>query len=437
MHRLLLVAALWAFAVPAPAQVAHDHAHAPKDLGVVEFPITCAAKARPSFDHGLALLHSFGYEEARAAFTAAVTADPTCGIAHWGVAMTYYHPLWAPPNAQEMAAGQAAAEAAARASAKGAREQRYIAAIGAYYAPGDGRTPRARAEAYRAAMEQLARDLPKDAEAQIFFALALLGSAPGDDRGLGQQKQAAALLNGLLETHPKHPGIVHYTIHAFDYPPLASLALPAARSYARIAPASAHALHMPSHIFTRLGLWDECIASNLASAAAGSRAIASTHPGATSYNALHAMDYLEYAYLQQGRDADARQVADEAGRATSFDEAIFSAAYAISAIPARYALERRDWKAAAALAPPTAPMPWHAFPYARSVTDFANAIGAARTKDPARVQASVAALAATEALLAKQPAGPYDWAGQVASMRLAAEGWLAAAEGRAEEPFGS
>jgi hypothetical protein len=434
LRRLVFTAAVCALAAPAPAQVAHDHKHGAEELGSVHFPITCSDQARPAFDRGLALLHSFGYEDARGSFQQAAAADPACGIAQWGVAMTYYHPIWAPPNAQEYAAGQTAAEAGARAGARSDRERRYIEAIGAYYARVEGRDPRARAMAYRAAMEQLARDFPDDPEAKIFLALALLATAPPGDRTLAQQKQAADILNGLLASHPKHPGIQHYTIHAFDYPSLATLALPAARAYAKTAPSSPHALHMPSHIFTRLGLWDECIASNLDSAAAGKRVAAKSHPGAASFDALHAMDYLAYAYLQQGRNQDAKKVAAEVGQSVKFDEPNFAAAYALVAVPARYALERRDWRAAAELTPPTAEIPWQQFAYVKGVTGFANAVGAARAGDAARAQQAVAALSAMEAELARQPpAGPYDWAGQVGSMRLAAAGWAAFAEGKADE----
>jgi hypothetical protein len=378
--RPLFVFLAWAFVAPVFGQ-AHDHKHSAEELGTVTFDTTCQAKAKAPFTRGLAFLHSFGYEEAREAFLEAAAADRECGIAQWGVAMTYYHPLWAAPNEKEFAAGRAAADAGARQGAKSDRERRYIAAIGAYFGP-DGKDPRSRARLYRDAIEQLSRDFPADDEAKIFFALALLGTAPPDDRTFAQQKQAAAILNGLLEKHPKHPGLHHYTIHAFDYPALASLALPAARAYARTAPSSPHALHMPSHIFTRLGLWDECIASNLDSAAAGQRQIAQSHPGATSYEALHAMDYLEYAYLQTGRDAEAAKVAADAAAATRFNEPTFSAGYAIVAIPARYALERRDWQAAARLQFPAANLPWQQFVYVRGVTQFANAIGAATWPAP-------------------------------------------------------
>jgi tetratricopeptide (TPR) repeat protein len=434
IQRTGLILAACLMAVPAGAQVAHDHQHAHEGLGVVKFAITCSEKARPAFDRGLALLHSFEYEVGRGAFLEAAKLDPACGIAQWGVAMTYYHPIWAAPTATEYTAGQEAAEAGVKIGAKSDRERRYIEAIGAYYARVEGRDPRARANAYRTAMEQLARDFPDDPEAKIFLALALLGTAPPSDRTLAQQKQAAEILNGLLETHPKHPGIQHYTIHAFDYPALAKLALPAARSYAKTAPDAPHALHMPSHIFTRLGLWDECIASNLDSAAAAKRATARTHPGAASREAVHAMDYLEYAYLQKGRDQDAQKVVAEIAKATRFDQPDFAAGYALVAVPARYALERRDWKSAAALAFPTADLPWQQYVYVRGVTAFANALGAARSGDPARAQQALASLAAMEADLSKQPpAGPYDWVGQVASMRLAGAGWVALAEGKADE----
>jgi len=432
-NRLPFAILACALAAPALGQVAHDHKHSPDELGHVEFTITCAADARASFDRGIAFLHSFGYEESRAAFLDAAGKDPACGIAQWGVAMTYYHPIWAAPTEKELAAGQAAAEAAAAAGGKSDRERRYIAAIGAYFAR-DAKDPRARAMAYRAAMEQLARDFPQDAEAQIFVALSLLGTAPPADRTFAQQKQAAAILNGLLEKHPRHPGIQHYTIHAFDYPALASLALPAARSYAKTAPASPHALHMPSHIFTRLGLWDECVASNIHSATVATRRIATSHPGAAAFDAFHAMDYLEYAYLQQGKDAEARKILDDVMKVTRFDEPNFAAGYALVAVPARHALERRDWAAAAALTLPTIEMPWQQYPYVRGVVYFANAIGAARSKDLAKAEQAITSLAALEAELTKQPpAGPYDWAGQVGSMRLAAAGWAARAAAKDED----
>ena len=226
--------------------------------------------------------------------------------------------------------------------------------------------------------------MPDDHEAQIFYALSLLGTAPPDDASFANQKKAAAILNSLLPVEPRHPGIAHYMIHAFDYPELAADALPAAQAYSRIAPESPHALHMPSHIFTRLGLWRDSIASNLASAESGRQLVARRHPGAASMDTLHALDYLEYAYLQIGDDAVARKVIVEAAAAKTFDDPTFAAGYALAAIPARFALERRDWQAAARLEPPSAELPWANFPYAHAITYFAQAIGASRVGDSPR-----------------------------------------------------
>ncbi|MPZ20923.1 MAG: hypothetical protein GEV06_23925 [Luteitalea sp.] len=414
-------------ALPAAAQVGHDHRHpAGESLGRVHFAVTCEPGTQAAFDTATALLHSFGYEEARQAFQSITEKDPTCGMAHWGVAMTYYHPLWAAPTPEELAAGKTAAEAAANLKARSEREQRYIAAIGTFYARTDTLDHRARAGAYRSAMATLAGDLPQDEEAQIFYALAVLGTAPPNDPTFAHQKQAAEILNGLLRDHQDHPGILHYTIHAFDYPQIASLALPAARAYAKVAPASPHALHMPSHIFTRLGLWDECIASNIDSAAAAKRLANRMHPGKASFDALHALDYLEYAYLQQGKDSKAREVLDEVSAASEFDEPNFAAGYALLAVPARYALERRDWKGAAALEVPAVSLPWDRFLYARGLPLFASAVGAARSGDPTRARGSLTELEKIEMAVEKAPPpGPYDWAGQVASLRLAAAGWVA------------
>jgi tetratricopeptide (TPR) repeat protein len=429
---LALLAAAALSGAPAGAQHDHPHAHeAPEKLGTVDFPNSCRPEVASGFARAMALLHSFGYEEARRSFEDVARDDPRCAIAYWGIAMTYYHPIWAPPTPQDLAAGRAAAERAAALGAQTERERAYIAAIGAYYSEGE---PRARALALRRATEQLARRFPEDDEAAILHALMLLATAPTADASFAEQKRAAEILNRLLPRHPDHPGIAHYVIHSFDYPALATQALPAARAYAKIAPASPHALHMPSHIFTRLGLWQESIASNLDSAEAGRRLVARTHPGAASFDTLHALDYLEYAYLQVDDQARARAVLEEAARARTFDEPNFAAAYALAAIPARWALERRDWKAAEALGPPAAGLPWSQYRYVSATTYFAQALGAARGGQLERARAALEELERLQAELAQSPVpGPYDWAGNVESMRLAAAGWLARAEGRDAE----
>ena len=425
---------------PAAAQAtghdehAHSHDEEVEGLGAIRFPSGCKAEVQPAFDRGIAFLHSFGYHAARAAFQEVAAADPSCAMARWGEAMTWWHPLWAPPTADELSAGLAAARAAAALPAPGERERAYVAAIGTFYRDADTAPHGARAAAYRDAMRELADRFPEDDEARIFYALALLGTAPPTDASLAQQRQAAKLLEELLPEHPRHPGIAHYVIHSFDYPELAELALPAARAYAAIAPGSAHARHMPSHIFVRLGLWDESIRSNLDSAANAQESIAQSHPGAISFDTLHAWDYLAYAHLQLGHDAKAREVADQVAAASKFYEPNFAAAFALTAVPARYALERRRWEEAAALRAPAHDLPWDRFPYVSAATDFAVALGSARLGDATRARAAVDRLAATQArLAASPPAGPYDWAGHVEALRLAAAGWLARAERRDEE----
>ena len=434
MTTWLLVPAAAAVLLTAPARAQQEHAHAhggSETLGTVDFPTSCRPEVAAAFTRATALLHSFGYEESRKGFEDVARQDPQCGIAYWGVAMTYYHPIWAPPTAADLAAGRAAAEKAAQVGAKTDRERAFIAAIGAFYREAD---PRARPQAFRQAMEDVSRRFPDDDEAAIFHALTLLATAPPSDATFANQKKAAELLNRLLPRHPDHPGIAHYVIHSFDYPALANDALPAARAYAKIAPSAPHALHMPSHIFTRLGLWPESIASNIDSAEAARRLVARTHPGATAFDTLHALDYLEYAYLQVDDQAKARAVLDEAARSKTFDEPNFAVAYALAAVPARWALERRDWKAAAALELPAVEMPWAQYAYVPAITYFARAVGAARSAQAERARDAVGKLQEVQAGLAKSPPpGPYDWAGQVEAMRLAAAGIVARAEGRDDE----
>jgi hypothetical protein len=418
------------------ADEGHSHDHG-EQLGTVDFPVTCNAPAQAAFQRGAALLHSFQYEDAEKAFSDAAAADPSCAMAHWGIAMSLYHPVWAAanpvaaPTPADLKKGAAAVETARSLAAKTEREKDYIAAIAAFYANADTLDHRARAIAFEKAMGELAAKYPKDQEAATFHAVALLGTAFPGDKTYATEKKAAAILNAILPQAPKHPGVAHYLIHSFDYPPLADLALPAARSYAKIAPSSPHALHMPSHIFTRLALWDESIASNQASRDAARARMARLNPGATSFEDLHAQDYLAYAYLQGGRDAKAKAVLDEVKAAKKFDQEQFAAAYALAAVPARYALERRQWKEAAALAVEPAAFPWAKFPYAEAITWFARAVGSARSGDAAAARTDLEKVAAIQKTLADAKNG-Y-WAGQVEIQRLAAAAWLARAEKKDEE----
>jgi tetratricopeptide (TPR) repeat protein len=432
-----LLAALLAPFSPALAQEDHSqHSHGvtAESLGTVHFPVSCKPDLQPAFTRAVALLHSFGYEESRNAFAGVAEKDPACGMAQWGIAMTYYHPIWAPPMPAELAAGRAAAEKAAALGAKTERERGYIAAIGAFYKDSDKADHRTRALAYRTALEDLARRFPDDHEATIFHAMMLVSTAPAGDAGLTQQRKAGEILNALLAAEPQHPGVVHYLIHAFDYPMLADQALGAARAYAKIAPSSPHALHMPSHIFTRLGLWKESIDSNLASADEARRQVAKNHPGAASFDGLHALDYLEYAYLQIDDQAKAKAVLEEAAAAKKFDDDSFAAGYALAAIPARWALERRDWTAAAKLMPPQVELSWQRFAYAPAISHFARAIGCARTGKLDDARAAVAKLEEIHAAYVKTPVpGPYDWTTEIDSMRAAAAAWILLAEGKKDE----
>ena len=426
-------------ASPAAAQSEEHHSHAAhgvshdvEGLGEVHFPVSCAPEVQPDFDRAVALMHSFGYEESRLAFQAVAKRDPSCAMARWGEAMTWYHPVWGAPKPDELGAGSAAAAAAAALPAKTERERAWIAAIGTFYRGGTEVDYKTRAAAYEEAMRQLAERFADDTEATIFYAM--LGTAPSADPTLAKQKRSAAILEPLIAKHPRHPGLVHYLIHAFDYPQTASLALGAARTYAGIAPQSAHARHMPSHIFTRLGLWEESIASNWSSVEAAQAEVARTHPGTTAFEALHAYDYIEYAYLQLGQDEKAREVMQKVEQALKLSEGTFSAAYALAAVPARYSLERRQWREAASLSLPAANVDWTSLRYAEAIIPFANAVGAARAGDPARARQAVERLVELQAKLATAPpAGLYDWAGQVEALRLAAAAWLARAERRDEE----
>ncbi|HEX5707689.1 MAG TPA: hypothetical protein VFX96_10365, partial [Pyrinomonadaceae bacterium] len=433
-----LLAALTCRAPSAGAQEEshrHRHEHSEK-LGRVNFPVTCSAQARRQFNRAVAWLHSFEYEEAEKVFSEVAAADPRCGMGHWGVAMSNYHPIWAPPSAAELKKGWEAVEKAKAAGARTQRERDYIAAIETFYKDSDRLDHRTRVLAYSEAMERLYRRYPTDREAGVFYALTLIAKGMmAGDKSYPNERQAARILNRVLAREPEHPGVTHYLIHSYDYPALAHLALPAARSYARIAPASAHALHMPSHIFTRMGLWQEAIRSNLdAKAAAKAHAVRNHMPGAWDEQ-LHAMDYLAYAYLQGAQDRQARGVLDELNRIRQVDPPNFKVAYAFTAIPARYALERRRWDEAAKL--PLHPgtmeaFPWQRFRWAEAQIRFARAVGAARTGDASAARQEVEKLAEIRQSLAEVK-GDYDWGKQVEIKRQVAAAWLAHVEGAQEE----
>ena len=418
-----LAVLLCPFTLRAQEMQPHKHEMGEK-LGRVNFTVSCNRAAQQQFNRATALLHSFWYAEAEKGFVQVTRADPKCGMGYWGIAMSSYHPLWAPPVAAELQKGVAAMQKANVASARTQREKDYITAIQTFYQDADKVDHRTRALAYQKSMEQLYLRYPKDHEAAVFYALALLGTAQPTDKTYANQKKAAEILNRVLVAEPQHPGVTHYIIHSFDYPALATLALAAARSYAKIAPSSPHALHMPSHIFTRLGLWQESIESNIASATA-----ARNH--SAFKDEIHAMDYLAYAYLQTAQDRKARELSDAVYRMSKSDDSVFQAAYALAAIPARYTLERRQWTEAAALKVPAATFPWNKFSYAEAILYFARSLGASRSGDTAAASKDLERLTAIQSSLAE--AKDNYWATQVEIQRRAAAAWLAHAEGKDEE----
>ena len=421
----------------ARAQEGHQHRHDPSEkLGQVNFTVSCNHQAQMQFNRAVAWLHSFEYEEAEKAFTEVTVTDPRCGMGYWGIAMSNYHPIWAPPTSAELQKGSNAIEKAKVDGTRTQRERDYIAAIDIFYKDSDKLDHRTRSFAYHDAMKRIYLSNPSDNEAGVFYALTLIATGMmANDKSYVKEKQAAQILNRVLAREPQHPGVTHYLIHSYDYPALAQLALPAARRYAQIAPSSAHARHMPSHIFTRLGLWQEAIRSNLgAESAAKAFALRHHMPGAWDEQ-LHAMDYLAYAYLQGAQDKQAWGVLDELNKIQKAEPETFKVAYAFTAIPARYALERRRWEEAAKLTLPAGTLgafPWQQFRWAEAHIHFARAIGAARTGDTASARQEVEKLTAIrEALIIAK--GDYDWAGQVEIERQVASAWLAHAEGRHEE----
>ncbi len=413
-----------------PAQE-HAHAHgASEQLGTVHFATSCAPSTASTFDRGVALLHSFEFGGAIRAFNEVLAVDSTCAMAQWGIALSRWsNPMTAGNRTPAaLAAGRDAGNAAARLATHATeRERGYVSAVRELYADYEHRDQRTRMVAYERAMADLVARQPADTEATIFHAIALIASALPTDKTYANQLAAGATLERIWEREPNHPGLAHYIIHAYDVPALAPRARLAAARYAQIAPSAAHALHMPSHTFTRVGMWEESIATNVRSMDAAKRA------GAMG-EALHAADYATYAYLQLGRNDEAKAIVDSLpAYASRFDvNAITGAApgsagvFALAAIPARYALERRDWAAAAALR-----VTGSSYPYTDALTYFARSLGKSHAGDTTGARADVDSLGALrERLLAQNES--Y-WAEQVAIQRLGALAWLDRAEGRNDD----
>lgn len=422
--KLLTAVLLTLVAMPGPAQE-HRHDNGEK-LGAVNFSTSCSGTAQREFDDALALLHSFQFSRAIDGFNAVLRADPSCAIAYWGIALSDWTNPFAPgikPSSQ-LLLGRESVERGSSLGAGTEREGAYLAAAGKLYADFENSPQQARLLAYRDAMRDVAAKYPEDHEAQIFYALALAASADPTDKSYAALLEAGAILEKLFEQEPNHPGIAHYIIHAYDVPALAGRALMAAQRYAEIAPDAPHALHMPSHTFTRLGDWRQSIDSNVAAAAAARRL------GQTDEE-LHASDYEIYAYLQMGKDVAAGRIAGSLPQiAARFDpQAALRGAggpavgyFAIAAIPARYALERQDWKQAGQLVVEETP-----FPHTEAITWFARGLGAARLGQVVAAREAATALHAIRVQLLK--ANESYWARQVEIQELGVTAWVAFAAG--------
>ena len=417
--------------------LAQDHRHSGathggEQLGTVSFPTSCSPTVQKGIERGVALLHSFWYEESEKQFVEIAQQDASCAMAHWGIAMSLYHQLWDRATGERLKRGMAEAQTAVTLRAKTERERGYIDAIAAFYEDAATKDHAVRADAYTAAMAKLYAAFPDDLEAGAFYGLALLASTPPNDATFAHANKAVQVLMPLMRQQPGHPGLAHYIIHACDNPSMASEALEAARRYAAIAPSSPHAVHMPSHIFSRLGLWQESIQSNLASLDATKKADQQKKGG--SDHALHSMDFLNYAYLQVGRDKDAKAIVADAlrlidvlGKEHMADHEMADFLdFARAQFPAMYALEMRDWAGAAALEPPAGSKP-----FVQTITYWARATAAARARNPQDAEQNAKRF---EALL--EEVGKSSDAYLLAEMEVARgelHAWVAFAEGRGDD----
>jgi hypothetical protein len=433
---LLLLSSLFALATLHGTAVADDdknhHHHedlTAAQLGTVTFPVSCAPDVQKPFERGVALLHSFWYEEAEKEFVQIATDDPHCAMAHWGVAMSLWHQLWNDPDKKVIQHGLDEVHQAKTTDGPATpREKAYITAIATFYSDSKKLNHDARAKAYSDAMKKVYETFPDDHEAAVFYALSLLASEPHDDATFANRKQAAAILEKLFAIEPDHPGVAHYLIHAYDKPQLAQLGLPAARRYAQVAPASPHALHMPSHIFARVGLWQDDINSNLASVAATRKTVAMGMGG--EGHQFHAMDFLFYAYMQSGRDADAKALIEEIRAMPNKKDDMYGKGYdphaaTLAHLSALYPIEMHDWAAAAAI-PPTEVAGTAEY----SMIFWARAIGSAHLHKPDDVRKDIAEI---ERIYKKRKAEKSEFAEAADGDRKEAQAWLSFAEGKYDD----
>ncbi|MGQ0578135.1 MAG: tetratricopeptide repeat protein [Betaproteobacteria bacterium] len=417
-----------------PGARAHeDDAAAPgvpaEKLGEVDFPVSCSATAQKEFNRAMALFHSFWFDPAKKSFASVLQLDPQCAMAQWGIAfMSMGNPFAWPANANAMKAAAVAAAEAQRIGADSERERDYIAALGVFLRDWESIDHRTRVNAFEKAMEDVARRHPQDIEAQILYALVLDATALPTDKSFANQLKAARILEPLFGKYPDHPGVPHYLIHTYDYAELAHKGLPAARVYAGIAPSVPHALHMPSHIFSRVGLWEEMVEGNRASYRVAMGELSEKTLGIGTYDALHAMDYMVFGHLQQAQDRAAQQIADEVAAIRKVNVENFVAAYAFASIPSRIALEHRDWAQAAGLELSPPDLAWTKFPQAEAILIFARGLAAARTGELAAARRDLQRLQVLKDAMIAAKIG-Y-WAGQADFQIKTVEAWIAFAEKR-------
>jgi tetratricopeptide (TPR) repeat protein len=401
-----------------------------KEFGTVGFAIACSEKSKKDFDLGIALLHSFEYDESEKAFAKVINEDGKCAMAFWGVAMSNYHPLWAPPTQAELEKGSKAIEIAQGIKDKPERETAYIDALAEFYKDWQKTDHNTRSKNFEKAMEKVYMQFPKDWEAAIFYALALRSTADPADKTYSQQLKSGEILSKVYPGQPNHPGIVHYIIHCYDYPELAEKALAEARRYASIAPSSAHAQHMPSHIFVRLGLWQENINSNLVAASSAVCYAQSTGIKGHWDEELHALDYVMYGYLQQGDNDSAKKQLGYLNTIKEVSPVNFKVAYAFAAMPSRYVLENRMWKEAAELKAPEANVAWEKYPWQAAIIHFARLLGSVNTQKLSEAKQELKILNTLRDSLLKKD--KYQ-ANQVAIQIKSSEAWIAYREGKNSE----
>jgi tetratricopeptide (TPR) repeat protein len=403
-----------------------------EQLGELNFPVSCNVAAQQEFNRAMALFHSFWFDPAKVSFAKVLQHDPECGMAYWGISIVSMgNPFTWPTNPSASKAGEPAAAEANRVGAKSERERDYIAALGTFFKDWETTEFRPRAIAFEKALEGVAAKYPKDEEAQILYALALNITALPTDKSFANQLMAAAILEPLFKKYPNHPGVAHYLIHTYDYAELAEKGLSAARAYGAIAPTVPHVLHMPSHIFSRVGLWKEMVDANRASYLAAKGELKEKTLGIGAYDALHAMDYMVFGQLQQAQDKAAKQLVDEAGVIRKVNVENVVAAYAFAAMPARYALERGDWAQAAKLTLSPPDLTWSKFPQAEGILVFARGLGAARSGNLTAARKDVDRLQALKEALTAAKSG-Y-WASQTDFQIKAVNGWVALAEKRNDD----